>query len=139
MARILVLYYSMYGHVETMARAVAEGARGAGAEVTIKRVAELVPREVAEKAHAKLEPGGGGPWPARRSWRRRRHHPRLPHALRRDGGADGAFCDPTGGLWAQGALIGKVGSAFEDHGQPAWRAGDDADGTCRPASSTKGW
>jgi len=52
MARVLVLYYSTYGHVERMAEAVAEGARGAGAEVTLKRVAELAPREVLEKAGA---------------------------------------------------------------------------------------
>ena len=55
MARVLVLYYSMYGHVETMAGAVAEGARGAGASVTVKRVAELVPREVLEKSGARLD------------------------------------------------------------------------------------
>src|SRR5262252_8625472 len=56
MPKILVLYYSAYGHVETMAEAVAEGARQvAGAEVTIKRVPELVPEEVARKSAMKLE------------------------------------------------------------------------------------
>ena len=50
MARVLVLYYSSYGHIETMAGAVAEGAREAGAEVTIKRVPELVPQEVAQQS-----------------------------------------------------------------------------------------
>jgi len=55
MARVLVLYYSAYGHVETMANAVAEGARDAGAEVDIKRVPELVPEEIARKAHYKLD------------------------------------------------------------------------------------
>jgi len=55
MAKVLVLYYSMYGHVETMAKALAEGARGvAGTEVSIKRVPDLVPEDVARKAGAKL-------------------------------------------------------------------------------------
>ena len=56
MTRILVLYYSMYGHVETLAKAVAEGARSvAGAEVAIKRVPELMAEEAARKAGAKLD------------------------------------------------------------------------------------
>jgi flavodoxin len=55
MAKILVLYYSAYGHVETMAQAVAEGARVAGAEITIKRVPELVPEDVGRKAGMKIE------------------------------------------------------------------------------------
>ena len=55
MAKILVLYYSSYGHVETMAQAVADGARAAGAEVTVKRVPELVPEDVARKSGMKLD------------------------------------------------------------------------------------
>lgn len=55
MAKVLVLYYSSWGHVEKMAEAVAEGARGAGAEVTVKRVPELVPDEVAKGAWYKLD------------------------------------------------------------------------------------
>ena len=55
MAKVLVLYYSAYGHIEMMANAVAEGARDAGAEVDIKRVPELVPEEIARKAHYKLD------------------------------------------------------------------------------------
>ncbi len=55
MAKVLVLYYSAYGHIETMAYAVAEGAKSAGAEVTVKRVPELVPEEVAKASHFKLE------------------------------------------------------------------------------------
>ncbi len=55
MARVLVLYYSAYGHIETMAGAVAEGARSGGAEVDIKRVPELVPEEVARASHYKLD------------------------------------------------------------------------------------
>ena len=55
MTKVLVLYYSAYGHIETMANAVAEGARGAGAQVDVKRVPELVPLEVAQGAHFKLD------------------------------------------------------------------------------------
>ncbi len=55
MAKVLVLYYSTYGHIEQMAQAVAEGAREAGAEVAVKRVPELVPEEVARNAHFKLD------------------------------------------------------------------------------------
>ena len=55
MSKVLVLYYSSYGHIETMANAVAEGARQTGAHVDIKRVPELVPAEVARKSHYKLE------------------------------------------------------------------------------------
>ena len=55
MAKVLVLYYSAYGHIEAMANAVAEGAREAGAQVDIKRVPELVPEEVARRSHYKLD------------------------------------------------------------------------------------
>jgi NAD(P)H dehydrogenase (quinone) len=55
MAKVLVLYYSSYGHIETMADAIAEGARSAGASVDIKRVPELVPVEVAQKSHFKTD------------------------------------------------------------------------------------
>ena len=111
MARILVLYYSMYGHVETMAGAVAEGARSAGAEVTIKRVAELVPREVAEKAHAKLDQAAPLASPQELD-----HYDAIilgcPTRYGRMAAQMAQFWDQTGGLWARGALIGKVGSAF---------------------------
>ena len=55
MTKVLVLYYSSYGHIETMAMAVAEGVRSAGAEVDVKRVPELVPAEVAKASHFKLD------------------------------------------------------------------------------------
>lgn len=55
MAKVLVLYYSTYGHIEQMATAVAEGARGAGATVELKRVPETVPEEIARKAHFRLD------------------------------------------------------------------------------------
>ena len=55
MPKVLVLYYSAYGHIEAMANAVAEGSREAGAQVNIKRVPELVPEEIARKSHYKLD------------------------------------------------------------------------------------
>jgi NAD(P)H dehydrogenase (quinone) len=111
MAKVLVLYYSSYGHIETMAGAVAEGARSAGAEVSVKRVPELVPEAVAKSSGFKLDqaapvatvdelpgydaiilgvPTRFGNMPAQ-----------MKH-----------FLDQTGGLWFQGKLIGKVGAVF---------------------------
>lgn len=112
MAKVLVLYYSSYGHIEQMADAVAEGARGAGAEVDIRRVAETAPREVVEAAHFKTDTA----------------HPQLddpaelanydaiivgaPTRFGRMPSQMAAFWDKAGGLWAKGALNGKVGAAF---------------------------
>src|SRR3712207_5446617 len=111
MARILVLYYSMYGHVETMAGAVAEGVRASGAEVVIKRVQELVPREVAEKAGAKLDQ----PAPEASPQELDQYDAIIvgcPTRYGRMSSQMAQFWDQTGGLWARGALIGKVASAF---------------------------
>lgn len=111
MAKVLVLYYSAYGHIETMAHAVAEGARGAGAQVDIKRVPELVPEELARKSHFKLDQAapiakiddlpnydavivGAGT-----------RFGRLPSQM-------ASFLDQGGGLWVRGAMHGKVGGAF---------------------------
>ena len=66
MTKVLVLYYSAYGHIETMAQAVAEGAREAGAQVDIKRVPDLVPEEVAKAAHYMLDQAA--PSPPSRTW-----------------------------------------------------------------------
>lgn len=111
MAKVLVLYYSTYGHIETMAGAIAEGARSAGAEVTIKRVPELMPEEVAKAAHAKLDqaapiasPGELGDYDAVIVG--------APTRYGRMAAQMANFWDQTGALWARGALIGKVGSAF---------------------------
>jgi NAD(P)H dehydrogenase (quinone) len=111
MSKVLVLYYSAYGHIEAMANAVAEGARQAGAHVDIKRVPELVPEEVARKSHYKVDQvapiakvddltaydaiiiGAGT------------RFGRMPSQM-------GNFLDQAGGLWARGALHGKVGGAF---------------------------
>ncbi|MBK1662569.1 NAD(P)H:quinone oxidoreductase [Paracraurococcus ruber] len=111
MARILVLYYSMYGHVETLAGAVAEGARSAGAEVIVKRVPDLVPREVAEKAGAKLDQAAPEASPQELD-----QYDAIilgcPTRYGRMAAQMAQFWDQTGGLWARGALIGKVGAAF---------------------------
>jgi NAD(P)H dehydrogenase (quinone) len=109
--KILILYYSSYGHVETMARAVAEGAASAGAEVTVKRVPELMPEEVAKAAFVKLDqeapfadPNELGDYDAI-----------ILGSPTRFGNMAGQmrnFLDQTGPLWMKGALVGKIGSAF---------------------------
>ncbi|WP_174803702.1 NAD(P)H:quinone oxidoreductase type IV [Martelella limonii] len=111
MAKVLVLYYSAYGHIEAMAKAVVEGAKAAGADVTLKRVPELVPDDVAKNSGYKMDQeapiatadeladydaiifGCGTRYGTMASQMRN-------------------FIDQTGGLWAQGKLVGKVGSAF---------------------------
>ncbi len=111
MARILVLYYSAYGHVETMAAAMAEGARGAGAEVTVKRVPELVPEAVARKSGMKLDQDAPVAQPAELA----DYDAVIFGAPTRFGVAAAQmrnFLDQTGGLWAKNALVGKVGSVF---------------------------
>jgi NAD(P)H dehydrogenase (quinone) len=111
MSKVLVLYYSTYGHIETMAQAMAEGARSAGATVDVKRVPETVPEEIARNAHFKLDQAApvatiaelvnydaiivGCPT----------RFGRMPSQM-------AAFLDQAGGLWAKGALNGKVGAAF---------------------------
>ncbi|ODA28996.1 NAD(P)H:quinone oxidoreductase [Planctopirus hydrillae] len=116
MAKLLVLYYSTYGHVESMAGAIAEGAgKVPGVEVTIKRVPELMPPEAAARAGAKLDQAA-------------------PLADPKElGNYDGIifgtptrfgnmasqmrnFLDQTGGLWVKGALVGKVASVFASTG-----------------------
>ncbi len=112
MAKVLVLYYSSYGHIEQMADAVAEGARSAGAEVDIRRVAETAPQAVIEAAHFKTDTAHplidspdalteydavivGAPT----------RYGRMPSQM-------AAFWDTTGGVWMKGGLVGKVGGAF---------------------------
>lgn len=111
MAKVLVLYYSSYGHIETMAGAVAEGARSAGAEVTIKRVPELVPRDLAEKSHFKLDQAA----PVATVDELPDYDAIIFGVPTRFGNMAAQmknFLDQTGGLWAAGKLIGKVGSVF---------------------------
>lgn len=115
MAKVLVLYYSSYGHIEKMAEAVAEGARKTGAEVDIRRVPETVPEDVARKSGYKLDQAA----PIARVEELEHYdaiiigtgtrYGRIPSQM-------AAFLDRTGGLWARGALNGKVGSAFASTG-----------------------
>ena len=111
MSKVLVLYYSTYGHIETMAQAIAEGARSAGSSVDVKRVPETVPEEIAKSAHFKIDQAApvatvndlvdydaiivGCPT----------RFGRMPSQM-------ASFLDQAGGLWARGALNGKVGGAF---------------------------
>lgn len=111
MTKVLVLYYSSYGHIERMAEAVAEGAREAGAEVDIKRVPELVPQEVAEKSGFKLDQ----PAPVASVDDLPNYDAIVIGTPTRFGNMAAQmknFLDQTGSLWSQGKLIGKVGSVF---------------------------
>ena len=111
MAKVLVLYYSTYGHVETMAEAVAEGARGEGADVTVKRVAETVPEEVAKANHFKTDQLAQVADPQELA----DYDAIIVGTGTRFGRMSSqmaAFWDRTGGLWAKGALVGKVGASF---------------------------
>ena len=111
MTKVLVLYYSSYGHIETMASAVAEGARAAGALVDIKRVPELVPEEVARNSHYKLDQSAPVATPTDLV----EYDAIIVGTGTRYGRMTSQmanFWDQTGGLWAQGKLIGKVGAAF---------------------------
>ena len=111
MAKVLVLYYSSYGHIERMANAVAEGARETGATVDIKRVPELVPAEVAKASHYKLDQAA----PVARIEDLADYDAIIVGTGTRFGRMSSQmanFLDQAGGLWASGALNGKVGGAF---------------------------
>jgi len=111
MAKVLVLYYSTYGHMETMANAVAEGARAAGAAVDIKRVPETTPPEVAKAAHFKLDQKA----PVATIDELTNYDAIIvgsPTRFGRIASQMASFLDQAGGLWMRGALHGKVGGAF---------------------------
>jgi len=111
MARVLVLYYSSYGHIETMANAVAEGARSAGATVDLKRVPETVPADVAKASYFKLDQKA----PVATIDELANYDAIIVGAPTRFGRMSSqmaAFLDQAGGLWMKGALNGKVGGAF---------------------------
>jgi NAD(P)H dehydrogenase (quinone) len=111
MAKVLVLYYSSYGHIETMAEAIAQGAREAGAQVDIKRVPETAPLEVAQAAHFKLDQAA----PIATVADLENYDAIILGTGTRFGRISSqmaAFLDQAGGLWFKGALNGKVGSAF---------------------------
>jgi NAD(P)H dehydrogenase (quinone) len=110
-AKVLVLYYSTWGHIEQMAYAAAEGAREAGAEVAVKRVPELVPSHIAEQAHYKLDQAA----PIATVEELPEYDAIIFGTPTRFGNMTAQmknFLDQTGALWAQGKLVGKVGSVF---------------------------
>src|SRR5258705_5001471 len=111
MAKVLVLYYSAYGHIEAMANAVAEGARKAGATVDIKRVPELVPEAVAKASYYKLDQAA----PIAQIEDLANYDAIVVGTGTRFGRMASQmanFLDQAGGLWVKGALHGKVGGAF---------------------------
>ncbi|UVC11430.1 NAD(P)H:quinone oxidoreductase [Rhizobium sp. TH2] len=111
MAKVLVLYHSAYGHIEKMAEAVAEGAREGGATVDIKRVPETVPEDVAKASYFKLDQAA----PVAKVDDLVEYDAIIFGAGTRFGTVASqmrSFIDQTGGLWAKGALVGKVGSVF---------------------------
>src|SRR5260370_365980 len=111
MTKVLVLYYSAYGHIEAMANAVAEGAREAGATVDIKRVPELVPEAVAKASHYKLDQAA----PVAKIDELANYDAIIVGTGTRFGRMSSQmanFLDQAGGLWMKGALHGKVGGAF---------------------------
>ncbi|MBE0493737.1 MAG: NAD(P)H:quinone oxidoreductase [Thiomicrospira sp.] len=112
MTKVLVVYYSMYGHVETMANAVAEGVKTVeGVEVSVKRVPDLVPEDVARKAGAKLDQAA----PIAKPDELGDYDAIIFGTPTRFGNMCAQmrnFLDQTGGLWAGGKLVGKVGSVF---------------------------
>jgi NAD(P)H dehydrogenase (quinone) len=111
MPKVLVLYYSSYGHIEQMAEAMAEGARGAGATVDIKRVAETVPEDLAKASYMKLDQAA----PIAKIEDLELYDAIIigcPTRFGRMASQMTAFLDQAGGLWGKGVLNGKVGSAF---------------------------
>ncbi|MEE6801579.1 MULTISPECIES: NAD(P)H:quinone oxidoreductase [Enterobacteriaceae] len=115
MAKVLVLYYSMYGHIETLAHAVAEGAgKVEGVEVVIKRVPETMPQELFEKSGGKAQSA-----PVATPQELADYDAIIVGTPTRFGNMSGqmrTFFDQTGGLWASGALYGKVASVFSSTG-----------------------
>jgi len=111
MPKVLVLYYSAYGHIEKMAEAVAEGARETGATVDIKRVPELVPEEIAKKSYYKMDQKA----PVATIDELANYDAVIVGTGTRFGRMSSQmanFLDQAGGLWSKGALHGKVGGAF---------------------------
>ncbi|HTR05137.1 MAG TPA: NAD(P)H:quinone oxidoreductase [Paraburkholderia sp.] len=115
MSKVLVLYYSSYGHVEALANAMAEGARSTGATVDVKRVPETAPEEVAKAAHFKLDQQA----PVATVEDLANYDAIIvgtPTRFGRISSQMASFLDQAGGLWMRGALNGKVGGAFTSTG-----------------------
>ncbi|MCC7284464.1 MAG: NAD(P)H:quinone oxidoreductase [Acetobacteraceae bacterium] len=115
MAKVLVLYYSMFGHIETMAGAIAEGVRAGGAEVTVKRVPETIPEAQARQIGVKLDQAA----PVASIDELPAYDAIIVGAPTRYGNVPGqmrTFWDQTGRLWQKGALVGKLASMFTSTG-----------------------
>lgn len=116
MTKILVLYYSMYGHVEALAGAIAEGARSVSdVEVIVKRVPEIMSDEVAKKYGAKLDQAAPVASPKELG----EYDAIIFGSPTRFGNMAAQmrnFLDQTGGLWMKGGLVGKAGSVFTSTG-----------------------
>ena len=112
MTKVLVLFYSSYGHVEQLAEAVADGARKAGGDVDVRRVPETVSPEIARQSHYRSD----SPHPVLEDVNELAHYDAVvvgaPTRYGRMPSQMAAFWDRTGGLWMSGALVGKVGGAF---------------------------
>jgi len=115
MTKVLVLYYSSYGHIEKMAYAVAEGAREAGAAVDVKRVAENAPEAIAKASYFKLDQPAPIATPSELA-----NYDAVvvgaPTRFGRMSSAMGSFWEQAGALWMSGAMVGKVGGAFTSSG-----------------------
>ncbi|AEV34874.1 Flavodoxin/nitric oxide synthase [Pseudovibrio sp. FO-BEG1] len=115
MTKVLILYYSTYGHIETLANAMAEGVEAVGATATIKRVPELTPEDVARAHNFKLDQ----PAPIAEPNELADYDAIIFGTPTRFGNMASqmrSFLDQTGGLWVQGKLAGKVGSVFTSTG-----------------------
>jgi NAD(P)H dehydrogenase (quinone) len=115
MTKVLVLYYSSYGHIETMASAVADGVRQAGVDVVVKRVPEIVPEEIARKSGYKLDQAA----PIATVAELPDYDAIIIGTPTRFGNMAAQmknFLDRTGGLWVQDKLVGKIGSVFTSTG-----------------------
>ncbi|MPV55191.1 NAD(P)H:quinone oxidoreductase [Burkholderia sp. HI2761] len=116
MAKVLVLYYSSYGHVETMAQHIVEGAKSVpGVEVTLKRVPETIPADQARAAGVKVDQAA----PVATVDELADYDAIIFGTPTRFGNMAGqmrTFLDQTGGLWMKGALVGKIGSVFASTG-----------------------
>lgn len=115
MTKVLVLYYSSYGHIEQMANAIADGVREAGAHADVKRVPELVPEEIARQSHFKLNQAA----PVATVEELANYDAIIIGSSTRFGRLSSQmanFLDQAGGLWMRGALNGKVGGAFTSTG-----------------------
>ena len=137
MTKVLVLYYSAYGHIEAMANTVAEGARGAGAEVDIKRVPELVPEEIARMAHYKFDQAA----PVATVEDLANYDAIIVGAGTRFGRLNSQmanFLDQAGGLWMRGGCTARS-AAPSPRPQPSMAARRPPSSRSSPTCCTSEW